>query len=229
MKNKPKFEEKEEKQNGLILLRIANSVLKRLSSSRDTQFRGKVQMMLASIFQTDDKSGVNLKGLYNTSNYSFESKLNKSDINFKFYKQFWILHRYLTNPFQVLTLLSQLFTNKKVEEDDFDYIDESSNTVIMEEGEKDTRKLEIFFTNINKILSFFENHLISYENTDSVLSYPKYLTSQDLFDLQLQDSSFRKTILIQFLIVLRSFLKPVTVTQKKLFFFTDNQVSLNKN
>ena len=104
LKRKPKFEEKEEKQNGLILLRIANSVLKRLSSSRDTQFRGKVQMMLASIFQTDDKSGVNLKGLYNTNNYSIESKANKTDLNFKFYKQFWILHRYLTNPFQVIKI-----------------------------------------------------------------------------------------------------------------------------
>ena len=67
--------------------------------------------------------------------------------------------------------------------------------------------------------------MITNENNDSILTYPKYLTSQDLFDLQLQDCSFRNTILIQFLIVLRSFLKPVTVTQKKLFFFTDSQVN----
>jgi len=65
--------------------------------------------------------------------------------------------------------------------------------------------------------------LISNENTDSVLSYPKYLTSQDLFDLQLQDSSFRKTILVQFIIVFRSFLRPVTPSQKKYFIFSDIQ------
>jgi hypothetical protein len=73
--------------------------MKRLSTSMDTQFRGKVQMTLASIFPSSEKSGVNQKGLYNT-NINIQLSDAKG-VNSHFYKQFWILIKYLTNPFQV--------------------------------------------------------------------------------------------------------------------------------
>ena len=47
---------------------MCNSILKRLSSTIDTQFRGKVQMALASVFPISARSGVNVKGLYNLNN-----------------------------------------------------------------------------------------------------------------------------------------------------------------
>ena len=107
-----------------------------------------------------------------------------------------------------------------------DKYDSSSENKI---EEKPMDKIKIFFSNIEKILNFFENNAISineasYESKESIMSYPKYLTSQDLFDLQLQDSSFRKTILTQFYIVLKSFLNPVSQNQKKVFAFDENQV-----
>ncbi len=73
----------------------------------DTKFRGKIQMALASIFPLSDKSGLNLKGLYNTNNSKIslnsESNLN-SGINYQFYKQFWTVFKYVTNPLLVSLL-----------------------------------------------------------------------------------------------------------------------------
>ncbi len=86
------------------MLKISNTTLKRLSSSMDTKFRGRVQMALASIFPISDKSGVNQKGLYNLNNakisFNTESKLH-SNTNYQFYKQFWTVFKYITNPIQV--------------------------------------------------------------------------------------------------------------------------------
>ena len=90
----------------LSLLKITNIVLKRLSSSLDSKFRGKVQLLLSKIFKLSKKSGVNLKGLYsNNSSLVIQTneinKDNKNEINIPFYKQFWILQRFLTNPLYV--------------------------------------------------------------------------------------------------------------------------------
>ena len=87
----------------LSLLKIKNIVLKRLSSSLDTKFRGKVQLLLSEIFKLSERSGVNLKGFYsNNSTLTNEiNKDNKNEINISFYKQFWILQRFLANPLYV--------------------------------------------------------------------------------------------------------------------------------
>jgi len=59
-------------------------------------------MVLASIFPISDKSGVNQKGLYNLNNLGNQSKFEKLKIiNYPFYKQFWIVLKYMANPFTV--------------------------------------------------------------------------------------------------------------------------------
>jgi THO complex subunit 1 len=93
----------------LLLLKIINSILKRLSTSMNTQFRGKIQMAIASVFPISDKSAVNIKGLYNlNTNISIDSK-EESDkllLNQKFYKQFWIIIKYLSNPTLVIEFIT---------------------------------------------------------------------------------------------------------------------------
>lgn len=97
----------------LVILKTTNTLLKRLSSSLDTKLRGQIQMLLSEIFSISDKSGVNLKGHYNMNNSAswdgienFINDNNKNSIvNAKFYKQFWILHKFLTNPFLVRYIL----------------------------------------------------------------------------------------------------------------------------
>ena len=67
-------------------------------------------MALASIFPISDKSGVNLKGLYNKSNQTLipvndledKGKVNELQ-NQKFYKQFWVLLKYLSNPLKIFS------------------------------------------------------------------------------------------------------------------------------
>jgi THO complex subunit 1 len=99
-------------------------------------------------------------------------------------------------------------------------VDSSSKVTI----ETDNSKLDILLNNINKVVGYFAQHPINlYDGSSSILSYPKYLTSQNLFDLQLNDSSFRKTILNQYQIVLKSFLKPISMIQKRLFAFKDQE------
>jgi len=125
-----------------------------------------------------------------------------------------------------INIYSNINNNSILTLNNKDKYDSSSENKI---EEKPMDKIKIFFNNIEKILNFFENNAISineasYESKESIMSYPKYLTSQDLFDLQLQDSSFRKTILTQFYIVLKSFLNPVSQNQKKVFAFDENQV-----
>lgn len=196
----------------------------------DTQFKGRIQMALASVFPISDKSGVNLKGLYNKNNYSFTSKhednsqLNSQKlINQKFYKQFWILLKFISNPLSI-------FNNENNEiTDTIESLDETKEIILLE-NDIPVNKFDIFLGNINKVISFFDKNKINLnDKSESILTYPKYLTSPDLFDLQLSDSSFRKTILLQFLIVLKSFLKPISQIQKKNFILTDkDKVSINE-
>ena len=89
-------------------------------------------------------------------------------------------------------------------------------------------QIEIFLNNINYIISYFNQHtLMSSKEQSSQLNsnyssdnYSKYLTNADIFNYQLMDVSFRKTITFQFLIVLNSLLKPISQSQKKTFVFT---------
>lgn len=190
----------------------------------DTKFKGRIQMALASIFPISDKSGVNIKGLYNKNNYTFSSDSIEGNhshsnklINSKFYKQFWILLKFLSNPLAI-------FSNEAADNTDtIESLDNSKDVVILE-NDITQNKFDIFLVNMNKIISFFNKNKINLnDNSESILTYPKYLTSPDLFDLQLNDSSFRKTILVQFLIVLKSFLKPISQIQKKSFVFNEKE------
>lgn len=99
-----------------------------------------------------------------------------------------------------------------------------TSRVISIEPDISIPKLDIVLNNISKIITYFDQHQINLnEKSDTILSYPKYLTSQDLFELQLNDSSFRKTVITQFYIVLKSFLRPISQAQKKAFVLTENE------
>ena len=51
-----------------ILLKICNGILKRLSLTKDTEFRGRIQLLISYTFPISEKSGVNVNGTYNISN-----------------------------------------------------------------------------------------------------------------------------------------------------------------
>jgi THO complex subunit 1 len=103
-----------------------------------------------------------------------------------------------------------------------DELDSKDLSLPDQESTTGVNKLDVFLNNINRIVNYFQTHQINLnDGSTAILSYPKYLTSMNLFELQLNDSSFRKTILTQFQVVLRSFLKPISMIQKRLFIFKE--------
>ncbi|CAK9133658.1 unnamed protein product [Ilex paraguariensis] len=77
----------------LVMLRTCNQLLRRLSKANDVVFCGRIIMFLAHFFPLSERSAVNIKGVFNTSN---ETKYEKEapdglSIDFNFYKTFWSL------------------------------------------------------------------------------------------------------------------------------------------
>lgn len=57
-----------ERGTSLVLLRMQNNLLRRLSKSLHTVFCGRILAFLASVFPISERSGVNLRGTFNTGN-----------------------------------------------------------------------------------------------------------------------------------------------------------------
>lgn len=158
----------------LVMLRTCNQLLRRLSKANDVVFCGRIIMFLAHFFPLSERSAVNIKGVFNTSN---ETKYEKEApdgicIDFNFYKTFWNLQEHFCNPAS-LTLAPTKW-NKFT----------SSLTVVLNTFEAQPLNDE-------------EGNLEEEAATFSI----KYLTSSKLMGLELKDPSFRRHILVQCLIL----------------------------
>ncbi|EGG00202.1 uncharacterized protein MELLADRAFT_118113 [Melampsora larici-populina 98AG31] len=66
---------------GLIFLRMQNNLLRRLSKSLHTVFCGRILSFLSSVFPIAEKSGVNLRGAFNTGNVThFDQDIEKKGV-----------------------------------------------------------------------------------------------------------------------------------------------------
>ena len=99
------------------ILKICNGILKKLSQTNDTQFRGRIQLLISYIFPISERSGVNVNGGYNASNQTtIEPKAsNTSQQEYDFYHNFWTLQKYVANPFLVMILYRYSNRKKEVE------------------------------------------------------------------------------------------------------------------
>lgn len=61
------------KGKGLVLLRMCNELLRRLSKEINTVFCGRILMFLANSFPVGERSGVNLRGDFNTNVIHFDT------------------------------------------------------------------------------------------------------------------------------------------------------------
>lgn len=59
---------------GLILLRLCNKLLRRLSAETNNVFCGRILMFLANSFPLGERSGVNLRGDFNTNMIHYDSE-----------------------------------------------------------------------------------------------------------------------------------------------------------
>ncbi|ENN77692.1 hypothetical protein YQE_05766, partial [Dendroctonus ponderosae] len=167
------------------LLRLCNDLLRRLSRTTATVFCGKILLFLAKFFPFSERSGLNIVSEFNLENVTEYGTDNSTDdivteiisgeqkhvIDFPFYCKFWKLQDFFRNPNQCY----------------------------------DKVQWKVFCTHSMNILNTFQGIKLDYVNssdqTSNVGYFAKYLTSQKLLDLQLHDVSFRRSVLLQFLIV----------------------------
>ena len=99
------------------MLRICNSILHKLSATNHTDFIGRIHKLIINVFQCSHKSGVNFKGFYNDRIQIYINEEIKTDqkktpigkgennfedkLSYKFFKNFWLLQKYIANPFKV--------------------------------------------------------------------------------------------------------------------------------
>ncbi|KAA8537347.1 hypothetical protein F0562_026966 [Nyssa sinensis] len=149
----------------------------RQREANDVVFCGRIIMFLAHFFPLSERSAVNIKGVFNTSN---ETKYEKEapdaiSIDFNFYKTFWSLQEHFCNP--------------------------ASLTLAPTKWQKFTLGLKVVLDTFEaQPLSDEEGNANNLEDEAATFSI-KYLTSSKLMGLELKDPSFRRHILVQCLIL----------------------------
>ncbi|XP_021747503.1 THO complex subunit 1-like isoform X2 [Chenopodium quinoa] len=175
----------------LVMLRTCNQLLRRLSKANDVVFCGRILMFLAHFFPLSERSAVNIKGVFNTSN---ETKYEKEapngiSIDFNFYKTFWSLQEYFCNP--------------------------PSLTVNPTKWHRFTSSLSVVLNTFEaQPLSDEEGNANNLEEEGAAVNI-KYLTSSKLMGLELKDPSFWRHVLVQCLILF-DYVKPPGKSDKDL-------------
>lgn len=198
-----------------MFLRMLNDLLKRLSPCTQAAFAGEIQSLIALVFPLTARSGVNLKGEYNVENVTrFETvaaadvtgetwfdqnleKLTLADImeggkpTAQFYTCFWSLQDCFRNP--------PALSSSKEDYDRFKRRLNCSIAIFKELYAQDSRT----HGNGGTAAGLNVLNLSNAQSAKDVGYVPKYLTSLNLFKLQLSDLTFRRSFLLQCLITLR--------------------------
>lgn len=161
----------------LVMLRTCNQLLRRLSKANDVVFCGRILMFLAHFFPLSERSAVNIKGVFNTSN---ETKYEKEapdgiSIDFNFYKTFWSLQEYFYSP--------------------------PSLTLNLTKWHRFTSSLAVVLNTFEAQPLSDEEGNVNHLEEDGAAFNIKYLTSSKLMGLELKDPSFRRHVLVQCLIL----------------------------
>ncbi|XP_078319273.1 THO complex subunit 1-like [Crassostrea virginica] len=187
------------------LLRMCNDLLRRLSKSQNTVFCGRIQLFLSRLFPLSEKSALNLMSQFNLENitvYSTKSdeiKTKSHDISddvmeveegemedltgstpvdYNLYRRFWALQDYFRKPTQCYDKVPW-----KAFQQNADVVLNAFASSKLDDMKSSRRKLEMP------------------RPADTRAFFAKYLTSEKLLDLQLNDSNFRRYVLVQFLIL----------------------------
>jgi len=183
------------------LLRICNDLLRRLSRTQNTVFCGRILLFLAKFFPFSERSGLNVISefnLDNTTNFMEKSDVKKEDdytagneevvkkvdtdadklnldVDYSLYSKFWQIQDYFRNPTQCYQ----------------------------------KTPWKTFSIHAQDVLSTFQSFKLdpnsgrctTNSSSQTEQYFAKYLTNQNLLQLQLSDSNFRRYILLQFLIL----------------------------
>jgi len=197
----------QDKLSQAALLKSCNTLLQRLSKSSDLLLCGRILMFLANVLPLSEKSGVNLKGEFNKANITdFEEELTgeekermeslgqdgkefmlqslddklegQLEVSFNIYKTFWGLQKWLHEPLLLLT------------------------------APEASKNMDSMTSSMGSILDNFSAYTLSdveaaaASGAEREFYFPGFLTSTRLISLELQDTHFRRHVLVQYLIVL---------------------------
>lgn len=184
------------------LLRMCNDILKRLSKSQNTVFCGRIQLFLSRLFPLSEKSALNLMSNFNLENVTTfmakdeggklkkeenEDKMEVEDgemedgsspVDYNLYRRFWSLQDYFRKPAQCYEKIpwKQFVANSEA-------VLKAFSSSKLDDNKSSRRKLD------------------TKRQTETKTFFAKYLTSEKLLDLQLNDSNFRRYVLVQMLIL----------------------------
>ncbi|KAK3777661.1 hypothetical protein RRG08_021772 [Elysia crispata] len=206
------------------LLRMCNDLIRRLSKSQNTIFCGRIQLFLSRLFPLSEKSALNLASQFNLENVTIFTKKEESEkkessadvmevdttndqsssvpIDYHLYSKFWALQDYFRRPTQCY----------------------------------DKSAWDVFSRYSKDVLAIFSSYKLDDTSSSSKKSAPtqqqsqqqaqnffaKYLTSEKLLNLQLNDSNFRRYVLVQFLIIFQ-YLKATVKFKTQIHTLTEEQ------
>ena len=196
----------------ILLLRMCNDLLRRLSAAQNTVFCGRIQLFLAQLFPLSEKSALNLMSHFNLENIttftkeeelqggandsqqkeeSMAMEISSSEestvpVDFNLYQKLWAIQDFFRQPTQC-------------------YIVEQWKTLTgnMEEIFKafDSYKLEEEVRSLRRVKKESNTEVKSTGDYSELHYFDKFLTSEKLMSLQLRDSHFRRHVLIQCLVL----------------------------
>ncbi|KAG9235274.1 THO complex subunit 1 transcription elongation factor-domain-containing protein [Amylocarpus encephaloides] len=219
-------------QKQLVILRSCNELLRRLSRAEDTAFCGRVFIFLFQSFPLGDKSSVNLRGEFHTENVTtydecpegmeVDSDNKVADSTLKvpvndatssqkptegsngltptggnqlsmdqLYPLFWSMQKNFSQPKNLFDKETFFHFKSAVEATTAMF----ESVVQRQSGGRAAKHTEESRRSPKRKRDQGGDDLANAFN-------PKYLTSRDLFELEVRDISFRRHILIQILIVL---------------------------
>ncbi|ORY52100.1 hypothetical protein BCR33DRAFT_712307 [Rhizoclosmatium globosum] len=206
------------KGKALTLLRYCNDLLRRVSKTQHSVFSCRILLFLTSVFALTERSGVNLKGDFNTDNTTI---LSEDDLNTetamdvdsslpaandkRFYHTFWSLQRFFSDPLIVLKSPAEWSKMESAIEAVL-AVFEAENDTDLKSGSDRKRKASAMNS------ASASSNDIGGGTADKELDlkdeyfFPKFLTSRNLFELQIKDISFRRQIMVQMLIIFQFFM-----------------------
>ncbi|KAK2594215.1 hypothetical protein QQS21_008057 [Conoideocrella luteorostrata] len=245
------------KQKQLVILRTCNELLRRLSRAEDTAFCGRVFIFLFQSFPLGDRSSVNLRGEYHVENVTaFEASMQDDDlqqdskidvdipvetpksstdtkaagrgVSFDqkdaqpsydpetLYPLFWSLQESFSQPLKLFD--SAHFAHFKTS------MDATMKAFqAIHHSEASSRSLESSRKNLKR-----KREGGDFEDAPEAFN-PKYLTSKDLFELEISDLSFRRHVLVQALIVTDFLISLSAESKEKLANFNASNKSVIYN
>ena len=139
-----------------------------------------------------------------------------------------MLNIYILYNNKILNYSLQLFDEKELSKQKINliYLSHTNKT----NDKKSNNNFDIFLSNIEYIIKYFEEHnelnsnnSNNFSNWLSDESYLKLFHQYELFYDQIKQPLFRKRFLVQVLILFNSFINPINQYQKNIFSFSQNQ------